>query len=235
MPSAWRRLLLVHEQLGVDVVMRAACLCIILLSTMIVALRALRLKRNPCSVLQRKRSIDGDAPLRMASMVTVSTAKTNIETSQLAAGLSPEQFNAVHCSLNSSAIVVSGPGSGKTAVLTKRIAYLLQNKQRPSSILALTFTNKAASEMKERVKYLLEDLDIQSDNSYLFVGTFHAFCVRMLRSFGKEHLKRMTNNAAFDSNFSIVDSDDSCRYIREILAEKKISAEDFKPYVRRTN
>ena len=92
--------------------------------------------------------------------------------------------------------------------------------------------------MKDRIGHLLEDLDVKSENKsnfdYLFVGTFHAFCVRMLRAFGDDRLKAMTNNPAFDSNFSIVDSDDSSKYIKEIMLKKKISIETFKPMVSHT-
>ena len=92
-------------------------------------------------------------------------------------------------------LILAGAGSGKTRVVTHRIAYLIREKGvHPSSILAFTFTNKAASEMKERVEHLVETV-----TGDIWVGTFHATCVRILRvDIDKTKLKK--GFAIFDSN-----------------------------------
>ncbi len=133
--------------------------------------------------------------------------------------LSQVQQDAVTAPLNTAAICVSGPGSGKTKVLTNRIAYLIKNyEQYASSILALTFTNKAANEMKDRVNLLMNE----KDNS-IFIGTFHSFCSILLRSYGSEYLSELTNNSTINSKFLIIDNTESTRLITSILKEKNIS------------
>lgn len=118
-------------------------------------------------------------------------------------------------SSNAATLVIAGAGSGKTRVITSRIAFLiLNNEVNPSSIVALTFTNKAAGEMKERIgKFLVGAKRLP------FVGTFHSYCLLLLRQ-----------NAALlpFSNFSIMDTDDQTDLIRKIITKnaltKKISA-----------
>ena len=136
--------------------------------------------------------------------------------------LSQVQQDAVTAPLNTAAICVSGPGSGKTKVLTNRIAYLITNyEQYASSILALTFTNKAANEMKERVNLLRSDQN--EKNNSIFIGTFHSFCSVLLRAYGSEYLSKLTNNSTINSKFLIIDNTESTRLITTILKEKNIS------------
>ena len=104
-------------------------------------------------------------------------------------------------------LVLAGAGSGKTRVLTHRIAYLIEEKGvRPSSILAITFTNKAAKEMKERIKRLLEN-GVES----MWVGTFHSMCVRILR--------RNIEEIGYNTNFVIYDVADQKTLIKDCIKE----------------
>ena len=115
-------------------------------------------------------------------------------------GLNPQQRAAV-VHAGSPLLIVAGAGSGKTRVLTHRVAYLLaEHGVQPSEILAITFTNKAAGEMKERVAGL-----VGPRARSMWVGTFHSMCVRMLRADGKP--------LGLRSSFSIYDADDSKRLI----------------------
>ncbi|MBP2476258.1 DNA helicase-2/ATP-dependent DNA helicase PcrA [Crossiella equi] len=119
---------------------------------------------------------------------------------ELLHGLNPRQREAVEHS-GSPLLVVAGAGSGKTKVLTSRIAYLLAARgAHPGEIMAITFTNKAAAEMKERVTAL-----VGPRARAMWVSTFHSMCVRIMR--------REAKSAGLNSNFSIYDSDDSRRLI----------------------
>lgn len=114
-------------------------------------------------------------------------------------------------------LIIAGAGSGKTRVLTYRIAYLLgQNIARPEEILALTFTNKAAREMKDRIKALIGE-----PASKLWMGTFHSIFSKILR-FEAEHI-------GFKSNFSIYDTTDSEGAIKLILGELNFDPREIKP------
>ena len=104
-------------------------------------------------------------------------------------------------------LVIAGAGSGKTRVLTYKIAYLLEMGYEPWSILALTFTNKAAREMKERIASRVNKLDA----SAIVMGTFHSVFSRILRK--EAHL------LGFDSNFTIYDQADSRSLIKSIVKE----------------
>ncbi len=103
--------------------------------------------------------------------------------------------------------IVAGAGSGKTRVLTSRIIHLIKEGVRPYNILAITFTNKAANEMRERVLNTLENLD---SKPYIF--TFHSFCARFLREESK-----LIN---YNSDFNIIDDEDKQRLLKEIVKEK---------------
>ena len=112
-------------------------------------------------------------------------------------------------------LVIAGAGSGKTRVLTYRIAYLIENKGvDPYNILAITFTNKAANEMKERVSAITES------GSMVWVSTFHSMCVRILR--------RFADVLGFTNDFTIYDSDDSKSLMREIFKRRNINTKYYK-------
>ncbi len=115
------------------------------------------------------------------------------------------------------AMVIAGAGSGKTRVLTYRVAYLLQNGIDPFNILALTFTNKAAREMKERILQLVGSSDAQN----VWMGTFHSVFARILRVEG--HL------LGYPSNFTIYDNDDSKSLIRTLLKEQGLDPKIYIP------
>lgn len=112
-------------------------------------------------------------------------------------------------------LVIAGAGSGKTKVLTHKIAFLIQEKQvKPWNILAITFTNKAANEMKQRVENLLSD----SSND-IWMGTFHSICVRILR--------RYIDRIGFDSSFIIFDTSDQRTLVKDCLKELKVDDKLF--------
>jgi DNA helicase-2/ATP-dependent DNA helicase PcrA len=125
--------------------------------------------------------------------------------SELLVGLNDRQHEAV-VDDSTALMIVAGAGSGKTRVLTHKIAYIIeQHKAWPSQILAITFTNKAAGEMRERLSKMLN----QNDASSLWASTFHSMCVRMLR---KWHEK-----LGLHQSFTIYDTDDSKRLMKNIL------------------
>jgi DNA helicase II / ATP-dependent DNA helicase PcrA len=136
---------------------------------------------------------------------------------ELLAGLNEEQREAV-LTTEGPVLVIAGAGSGKTRLLTHRIAYLIKEKNiPPRSILAVTFTNKAAEEMKERVKMLL-------GSSFKFqpwMGTFHHICMRILRS--------EIDKIGHKNNFTIYDDSDQLALIKKIMKEKELSTEQFNP------
>lgn len=125
---------------------------------------------------------------------------------ELLAGLNPPQAAAV-AHVGSPLLIVAGAGSGKTRVLTHRIAYLLAARDvHPGQVIAITFTNKAAGEMKERVAAL-----VGGRARFMWVSTFHSACVRVLRA---EHA-----HAGLKSTFSIYDADDSRRLMQLVVRE----------------
>ncbi len=114
-------------------------------------------------------------------------------------------------------MIIAGAGSGKTRVLTYRIAYLIQKGVYPDNILALTFTNKAANEMKERIKSLIGR---KADG--LWMGTFHSIFARILRL--------ECEKLGYGRNFSITDTDDGLALIKNIMAILNIPTDTFSPY-----
>ena len=119
--------------------------------------------------------------------------------------LNPQQRSAVTAP-DGPVLVIAGPGSGKTRVLTQRIAYLIANEGvRPWQILAVTFTNKAAKEMAERVKVMLNEQATEG----IMLGTFHSICARILR--------REAEYLPIESNFVIFDTDDQERIVKNVI------------------
>jgi ATP-dependent DNA helicase UvrD/PcrA len=117
------------------------------------------------------------------------------------------------------ALVIAGAGSGKTRVLTYRIAHLLQKGIPANRILALTFTNKAAREMKDRIAAIVDP----GVTKYLWMGTFHSIFARILRIEG--------SRLGYKSNFTIYDSSDSKSLIRTIIKELNLDDNIYKPGV----
>lgn len=114
-------------------------------------------------------------------------------------------------------LVIAGAGSGKTRVLTYKVAYLLQSGMHPTSILALTFTNKAAREMKSRIAQMVGE----NTARYLWMGTFHSIFSRILRA-EAEHI-------GYSRNYTVYDSADSKSLIKSIIKELKLDEKVYKP------
>lgn len=129
-------------------------------------------------------------------------------------GLNKEQLDAVQ-TINGPMLILAGAGSGKTKVLTCRIAHLLQHGVRPYRILAITFTNKAAAEMRERVDRMA---GAAARDVWLF--TFHAFCARLLRY-------ELENLSGYANNFAIYDTSDSKNLIKQVLKEMNLDEKRF--------
>ncbi len=131
-------------------------------------------------------------------------------------GLNHEQREAVKHT-EGPLLIMAGAGSGKTRVLTHRIAYLLGEKDvPPRNVLAITFTNKAAREMKERVRGL-----VGPGSEQIWVSTFHSMCVRILR--------RDIDRIGYSSNFTILDSSDQLSVIKQTLKDLNIDPKKFEP------
>ncbi len=133
---------------------------------------------------------------------------------KMLSGLNPEQRKAVKHT-EGPLLLMAGAGSGKTRVLTHRVAYLLREKGiAPWNVLAITFTNKAAREMKDRVAQLVGP--VAED---IWISTFHSMCVRILR--------RDVDRIGYSRNFTILDSTDQLSLIKQILKEKNIDSKKF--------
>ena len=131
-------------------------------------------------------------------------------------GLNSEQKAAVSC-VDGPVLIVAGAGSGKTRVLTSRIAYILEKGCDPSRILALTFTKKAASEMKERIALMVGERKARR----LYMGTFHSVFIRFLREFAE--------SLGYPSAFTIYDTSDSVSAIKTCLKELQLDEKVYKP------
>ena len=130
-------------------------------------------------------------------------------------GLNEAQFEAV-TTLQGPLMVLAGAGSGKTRVLTMRIAHLITNGVDPFNILALTFTNKAAKEMKERIAKVVGVSDARS----LWMGTFHSVFARILRS--------EAHYLGYPSNFTIYDAQDALNVLKKVIKDMSVDAEVYK-------
>ncbi|MBN1543056.1 UvrD-helicase domain-containing protein [candidate division KSB1 bacterium] len=134
----------------------------------------------------------------------------------LVTDLNSEQSAAVSCT-EGPVLILAGAGSGKTRVLTYRIAYLLQNGlAEASEILAMTFTNKAAGEMRERVAKL-----VPNRMSGMWIGTFHSLFARLMRREGER--------LGYSSNFTIYDESDQIALLKKVLSDMHLSVQDFPP------
>lgn len=136
---------------------------------------------------------------------------------ELLKNLNKEQIEAVK-TIDGPVLVMAGAGSGKTKVLTTRIAYLIEEGIPSYNILAITFTNKAAAEMRDRVSNLIDDVSS-------FIGTFHSLGVRIIR---ENH-----DILGLPNNFTIIDSDDTNTIIKKLLKEMNLDSKQYSPsYVR---
>ncbi len=134
----------------------------------------------------------------------------------------PQRAAATH--VDGPLLIVAGAGSGKTRVITRRVAYLISQGIAPWSVLAITFTNKAAGEMKERVSHTLgrqvRDFG-RLDQPWPLICTFHSLCLRILRHYAPR--------IGLAPNFSVYDSADQNKVIKEAIKELDISSENFSP------
>lgn len=129
--------------------------------------------------------------------------------------LNDKQLEAVMCT-EGPLLIIAGAGSGKTRVLTYRIAYLIEERKvNPWNIMAITFTNKAAGEMRDRVN------DIAADGAGVWVSTFHSACARIMRGYA--------DRLGYTSGFSIYDTDDSKRIIKDILSDLNLDPKKNPP------
>ncbi len=131
-------------------------------------------------------------------------------------GLNDSQREAV-LHLNGPLMIVAGAGSGKTKVLTTRIAHLMANGVDSFQILALTFTNKAAAEMKERISLILGNNDARN----LYIGTFHSVFARILRA--------EADKLGYPRNFTIYDTDDAKSVVKTVIKEMSLDDKHYKP------
>ncbi len=131
--------------------------------------------------------------------------------------LNAKQTEAVKA-IDGPVLVISGPGSGKTRCLTHRVAYLISQGIRPSSILSITFTNKAANEMKERISLLVNQ---KNTSSQPIIGTFHSICLRILR--------KEIPVLGYKSNFSIFDTNDQLSLVKRVMANLEIDSKKYNP------
>ena len=131
--------------------------------------------------------------------------------------LNKEQTDAVQ-TMQGAMLILAGAGSGKTKVLTTRIAYMIENGIKPWNILAVTFTNKAAKEMKERIGNIIGEDKVKS----MWVGTFHGICGRILR----ENIDKYNTvtGKKLDKNFTIYDDSDTNQIITRII--KKLNLDE---------
>ena len=144
--------------------------------------------------------------------------------SKIFESLNEKQLEAVK-TIGGPVLVISGPGSGKTKCLTHRVAYLTSTGIKPENILCLTFTNKAAGEMRERVSRLIEvkpqlNRGLTSARNPL-IGTFHSIGLKILR--------REIHQLGYRSNFTIFDEDDQVSLVKRIIAELELDSKKTNP------
>ncbi len=142
--------------------------------------------------------------------------------SRILEGLNPEQREAVTLT-EGPLLILAGPGSGKTRVITHKIAYLLARGVSPHEILGVTFTNKAADEMKARVRALLGEHPPLAQTQMPWIHTFHATCARILRA----HIARLA--PGYGPDFSILDENDQREVLARVLKELDLATEELSP------
>ncbi len=142
----------------------------------------------------------------------------------LVEGLTPSQREAVEAT-EGPVLVLAGPGSGKTRVITRRIAYLLALGVPPWRVLAVTFTNKAAGEMRHRVETLLGGAN--QDAQRLTITTFHSLCVRLLRRYAEA--SGLVAKGVLKAAFNVFDDDDQQRLVKQAIATLQLSTSNFPP------
>lgn len=136
--------------------------------------------------------------------------------------LNDKQLEAVKI-IDGPVLVISGPGSGKTRCLTHRVAFLMAEKIKPENILAITFTNKAANEVKERVQTLLHNptTNLKQWSSAPTIGTFHSICLRILR--------REIPLLNYKPSFTIFDEYDRLSLIKKVMSQQEIDSKRYNP------
>lgn len=166
--------------------------------------------------VQSSQTAQSSAAAQYARTSAQSSDLPEINPQSLLEGLNPQQYKAVQYD-GPALLIGAGAGSGKTRVLTRRIAWILVNRKAwPSQILAITFTNKAAAEMRERLANL-----IGNNANSMWVSTFHSACVKILRAHG--------DSIGLKSGFSIYDSSDCERLVKIIESELNIDIKKFTP------
>lgn len=143
---------------------------------------------------------------------------------EILVGLNSAQKEAVS-KTSGALLVLAGAGSGKTKVLTQRIAYLIQNGVKPWEILAVTFTNKAAQEMKERLTSILDEEIVKN----IWVGTFHNICGRILRQDIENY--KTDDGRTWRNNFVIFDQDDSLSLIKQAIKSENLDEKMYPPKI----
>ena len=153
---------------------------------------------------------DGDMSDDFPDRIPLSQQAMAVRPTPYLDGLNPEQRKAVE-TIDGPVLMLAGAGTGKTKALTTRIAHLLNTGvARPNEILAVTFTNKAAREMKNRVGALLGE----TVEGMPWLGTFHAVCVKLLR--------RHAELVGLKTNFTILDTDDQIRLMKQLIVANGI-------------
>ena len=135
-------------------------------------------------------------------------------------GLNPAQRAAVEA-YDSASLIIAGAGSGKTRVLTSRIAYMIQKGIKPKNIWATTFTNKAAQEMRERIVKMIPEHLTEGQARHIWMGTFHSIFARILRTDAER--------IGFPTNFTIYDASDARNLIKTIVKELNLADDKYKP------
>lgn len=189
--------------------------------------------RSTSTLLAASSEMDPDPTILELNNYNNNTADKYDSSSLILRDLNPSQIEAVTQPLSAITRVVAGPGSGKTRVLTCRIAYLLEQDEIPRRILGVTFTRKASGEMQQRLQGMLADSPERL--SRVTLGTFHSVCAKILRWNGEllsslpSVTKDMTgsrNATLLDGNFVIIDQAEALRVLKECLKDAEIDLKD---------